>query len=443
MSADLILARLLAMMSDAGCRRIFTKRLAANDNSKNQVYFGGGFQALNIVPYGDVVAERAGARVRFKAPVDFWWLRSDGSTCRAPGSQLILYPQYPEVRFSGFLRGCSCAPSDVMSSRDVGRVLVFGVRDDGRVYAWAGMGTSAVAQGLDERRRLGELRASGIFEEIPLGGVMGDRELEVALLSELGRVHRLGWIAAKRLRADGTVVQCQGSNCGGSTLEAELGVAANSRAEPDLLGYEVKQHQVSDFGRPASGGAITLMTPEPTGGLYCTEGVEAFVRAYGYVDKLGRPDRINFGGSYRVGARVESTGLRLSLLGWDAASHRIVDGDGGLALVDDLGVVAAMWHFTGLIGHWRKKHDRAVYVPSMKSVELPQMYRYGDLVRLGAGADFLRVLHAFEAGIVYYDPGIKLEGCSTRPRVKRRSQFRVKSVAVGSLYESFRIVGVL
>ena len=191
------------------------------------------------------------------------------------------------------------------------------------------------------------------------------------MLEELGRIHRCGWIDAKRLRKDGTVVPCRGANCGGFTLEAELGVSANSLAEPDFLGFEVKQHAVSGFGRPSSGGAITLMTPEPTGGLYCEAGVEPFVRAYGYADKLGRPDRLNFGGVYRVGSRVGSTGLRMELVGWDSSRSRIADANGGITLLDEADTVAAMWHFTGLIKHWQRKHDRAVYVPSMKSDEVP------------------------------------------------------------------------
>ena len=202
---------------------------------------------------------------------------------------------------------------------------------------------------------------------------------------------------------DGSIVDCRGTNSGGCTLETELGVASNSNAEPDFLGYEVKQHAVTDFRNPNGGGAITLMTPEPTGGLYREQGVEAFVRSYGYPDKRGRADRLNFGGVYRAGTRVSSTGLCLLLQGWDAATGRITDDRGGVALVDDDGNTAALWPFAGLISHWKKKHDRAVYVPSMCLRD--PLDRYGDLVRIGEGADFLRVLHAFEDGVVYYDPG--------------------------------------
>lgn len=440
--SDLTLGQLQSLLADKGCRRVYAKRLAANDNSKNQVYFGGGFKALNVIPYGPVVADGVGSRPRFKAPVDFWWADDAGTLSPAPGAQLILYPQYPEVRFSGFLKGSDCAVANVMASRDKGRVLVLGVTPTNRVCGWAGSGDSAVAKELAERDRLGALRHIGVFLEIAAAEERAGPQAEVSLLMELGRIHREGWIAAKRLRMDGSVVPCRGANCGGHTLEAELGVPANSRAAPDYLGYEVKQHQVTDFSRPSSGGAITLMTPEPTGGLYRERGVEDFVRRYGYSDKRGRPDRLNVGGTYRVGIRVPTTRLTLALQGWDGTSARISDDRGGIALLDESGNVAAIWHFTGLISHWAKKHDRAVYVPSMCARD-PLRYCYGDLVRIGEGADFLLVLRALSTGVVYYDPGIKLEDASTSPRLKRRSQFRVRSTDVGTLYESIRTVGVL
>lgn len=43
-------------------------------------------------------------------------------------------------------------------------------------------------------------------------------------------------------------------------------------------------------------------------------------------------------------------------------------------------------------------------------------------------------------GKVYYDPGIKLENASTRPRTKQRSQFRIKSSNLPSLYHRMDIV---
>lgn len=61
---------------------------------------------------------------------------------RPEGTQLILYPAYPEVRLSGFLAGCRTAPSEHLQQipRDQrrgtdGRVLVFGTTNDKRTLA--------------------------------------------------------------------------------------------------------------------------------------------------------------------------------------------------------------------------------------------------------------------------------------------------------------------
>ena len=94
---------------------------------RNQVYLGGDFSVLNILPYGELYSEALGKRPNFKAVVNFSWLLSDGTLSRAKHAQLILYPDYPEVRFSGFLKGCKNAPSESMRGRAEGRLLFIGV----------------------------------------------------------------------------------------------------------------------------------------------------------------------------------------------------------------------------------------------------------------------------------------------------------------------------
>jgi hypothetical protein len=42
---------------------------------------------------------------------------------------------------------------------------------------------------------------------------------------------------------------CEAPNCGGYTLEAELGITPNGYSEPDFLGWEVKQFGVANFAR--------------------------------------------------------------------------------------------------------------------------------------------------------------------------------------------------
>ena len=95
------------LFADVGCTRLYAKLLADNDNSKNQIYFGQDFKALNLFPNDGIAAAESGKSGSiFKAKLQFKWLLEDGATVPAHGAQLILYPQYPEVRFSGFLRGC-------------------------------------------------------------------------------------------------------------------------------------------------------------------------------------------------------------------------------------------------------------------------------------------------------------------------------------------------
>lgn len=115
----------LARLRELGAVRFLGKALAPNDNSKNQVYFGPGFSALNLLPAGEV--RPTPGSTTMKAPLNWSWLTPAGTLCQAPGAQLILYPQYPEVRLSGFLIGCAEAPSTVMASRDQGRMLLLGI----------------------------------------------------------------------------------------------------------------------------------------------------------------------------------------------------------------------------------------------------------------------------------------------------------------------------
>ena len=430
------LATLLRMMRDHGVRQLFAKKLAPNDNSKNQPYFGGDFSVLNILPTREPTAALTGTHGKpiFKAGLNFAWLSPDGGLHPAPRAQLILYPQYPEVRFSGYLQGCSEPPSDIVgANRSPGRVLFLGVRDDGQILGYAASAESAAARQLDA---LGPLEPVGVFGRVPLPGLATGDAARKALLGQLARIAGLGWINSKRLTADGQISNCNSSNCGGLTLEAELGIKPNGYSEPDLLGWEIKQHNVRDF-TSYKGGPITLMTPEPTSGFYKTAGVKAFIERYGYQDKTGRPDRMNFGGIHVANTRCRSTGLTLRLLGYDPDQKKIVDPSGGLSLLDQYDYEAATWPYTGLIAHWNRKHAKAVYVPSMKRETPSRQYRFGGEVDLGTGTDFQRFLAAVHEGDVYYDPGIKLESRSAVPKVKRRSQFRIKSSQLRRLYEVF------
>lgn len=433
------LAKLKEMMSLAGVSRLYVKRLAPNDNSKNQVYLGPNFEVLNILPSSNLTVEETSKGSILKSSLHFFWLGDDGGINEAPGTQLILYPQYPEVRMSGFLRGCKAAPSNIMASREEGRVLFLGVCNDDRIIAFSATSGSEIVNELDS---LGELPILGLFNELLLDERTGDTRTQ--LLSELRRIHELGWVESIKLTEEKGIEPCNSSHCGGYTLEALLGVSANSKPGPDYLDWELKTHGVKSFNKPNSGSPITLFTPEPTNGLYKDKGVQEFIRKYGYKDKLGREDRINFGGVYRAGKRVESTGITLILDGYSSEEKKITDISKGITLVSDSGECAAVWSYKQLIEHWNTKHDKAAYVMSLCEKQPSRLYSYGSIVHLGVGTDFLNLLSAFDEGIAYYDPGIKLEKASTeKPRIKRRSQFRMKWCDLGSLYSSMESVDVM
>ena len=92
--------------------------------------------------------------------------------------------------------------------------------------------------------------------------------------------------------------------------------------------------------------------------------------------------------------------------------------------------------------HWNRKHDKACYVPSLSETRGNRKYKYGNMVVMGNGTDFQLFLTEMAKGNVYYDPGIKLENMSTNPKIKKRSQFRIKSKYLPNLYFKNEVVDV-
>lgn len=429
------LKNLKKLFIDNGCQKLYVKKLSPNDNSKNQVYLGGSFEMLNIFPLSEIKTEEAGNwnRERFKASINFSWVADDGNIYPAPNAQLVLYPKYPEVRFSGFLARCENAPSDLMTQRLADRLLFLSVSNKGEILGYVTSPTSELAIEFDALQPDDEV---GIFKVIDLPIAVNNR---TKLLEELYRVHQLDWIPSKRLDRNGNVLPCVSSNCGGYTLEAELGITPNGYSEPDFLGWEVKQFGVKNFERINSS-VITLMTPEPTDGIYKTQGTEAFLHTYGYPDKTGREDRINFGGIHKAGIRHSATNLEMQLIGFDQESGKIRNSNGRIVLLDPHGNEASAWSFSSMLLHWNRKHNQACYVPSRSETTGERKYKYGNKIILGTGTDFQLFLRQLAIGNIYYDPGIKMENVSTKPKIKKRSQFRIKSQYLGELYKERELV---
>lgn len=427
---------MLDLMKENQVTNLVFKRLAPNDNSKNQIYLGGNYSALQLLPFGKVYADKSrkdSKRDRFKADLPFFWMDDEGKLYPAPNAQLILYPKYPEVRMSGFLKGAEHAPSRYLQSRAEGRVMLMGITDDRRIIGHLIGPDNPVSRELEKYDAGGVFNV--IFDELTSEGTTKQ------LIDKLREVHELGWVDSMKLDSEGNPQPYQAQNGGGYTLEALLGVKPNGDNEPDFLGWEVKQHSCK-LDSPLSGGAITLMTPEPTGGFYKTDGVIDFVRTFGYPDTKGREDRYNFGGVHKFGEKQARTKLTLVLTGYDPQTNKITDINGGVTLVSEDGTEAAIWHYSNLLEKWNRKHAQAVYVPSEKRKTDTVQYHYGHVVALGKGTDFGKFLEAMAEKAVYYDPGIKVENMSTSPKAKKRSQFRIRPIQIPCLYDEMEMVNL-
>jgi hypothetical protein len=414
--------------------------MAPNDNSKNQVFVGNDLAEVAAVPSGKVEVVRGTSMKKSSPPsivhahLDLEWLTETG-TCRAPSARLIYYPQYPEVRLSGFLKGVHGAPSELLSpnkrGREPGRLLLLGINEQLKkifMVVLSAEGAASVAV-----RTATGMSSMGVFSIWDLGLHHADASKQ-GLLDELCRIHRVGWIDSKRLKVDGAVPYLA-QNGGGYTLEAELGILPNGYAAPDYYGWEVKQHATKSFVRRSSG-AVTLFTPEPDGGVYVDRGLETFLTTWGKT--TAGSGRIDFAGRHLCGVRSSRTKLTLEVDGYSAADTSF-DASGGICLKDDDGIVAASWSFQKLLQHWKKKHSNAVYVQSKsqwvttRSTKMKQ-YFYGPEVDVATGTSFGLFLEGVVTGVVFYDPGIHM---TPGVESKRRNQFRVNYRKLSTLYEHF------
>lgn len=422
------------VMHRLGAEAIYIKPLAENDNTKQQIYMGGDFLAINIFPLGEFRSSLDTKIKTIKAPMNLHWINSEGHSAPAPGAQLILYPQYPEVRLSGIIKDCPLAPSRLLqpipsehrrhnNAKD-GRLLILGRCPDGRVLAFLAPAGSAASNEFPTLSA--HWQQVGVFFLVPKVATIVDPR--AILLERLTEIHRVGWHSSRKLNTSGEVVSYNAKNAGGYTLEALLGIIPNGRSEPDFDNWEVKAY---------SRNVLTLMTPEPTGGYYGESGVANFLRRYGR-PQIGKPATLYFTGTYRVGIPYKTTGMELNLTGYEAAK-RAFDPAGTITLNSPEGDLAASWNYASLLGHWNRKHRQAAYVPYQARLEAGvNEFKYNSPVLLGEGTDFSLFLAALQSGAIYYDPASKLETTvSGQSRVKARSQFRIRLADLKQLYTTF------
>ena len=415
--------QLCRCLQQYGASWMLFKELSENDNSKNQVYLGGSYEVLQEIPHGEITTFSDCKRPNMKAKLDFWWISENGSAMNAPGAQLILYPKYPEVRLSGFLQGCANAPSahfQVISRAERtgvkdGRVLVLApVRD--RIYAYLAPKKSQIATFLINQHH------DGLFGHIDFG----EEDSKTELIRHLKMQYATNPHRLVRMYADGVVRPYVARNAAGYTLEASFGIIPNGTPEPDFKGWELKCYNNS---------SITLMTPEPDGGLYEKLGTREFVERYGHDAEGGG---MYFTGPYRA---VENTKFgssrKLIVEGFNEKEGKIEDVEGSIVLLQDEDTALATWSFSHLLGHWGRKHNKACYVRYEKKSDT--LISYQPKVFLGEGTSPIFLLRAILANIVIYDPGSRVKADGS---MKARSQFRIRANDLRLMYDHSEYVDI-
>lgn len=430
---------------DLGVNQIELKFLSRNHNSKNQIAgLGSDLAVLGHLFQGPVTQHRpssgkpkAGKPI-YRTFLPWVWFHKNG-VAPAPETKLIYYPQYPEIRLSGFLDDSPHSPKELLAlssdpnsrGQEAGRCLVFGPGRDRKVYAAVVSRYSPAANYLRKfNNGRGRLIRMSLRED--------EASTRDILFRELRKIHDKQWIESYRLQRDGTRTVCDAPNGHGVTLESELGITANGLALPDYLDWEIKAHRVGHLNAHLSS-RITLLTPNPDSGEAKDNGTTWLTQTYGQFDSTRK--RWDLSGLHKAGHVHPKTKLEFGVVGFDATTKSIVD-DGYLYFRDpygdrDLG----RWSFAKLLTHWQTKHGKAIYVPCISTDTKPREYRYGTKVHVGEGTSFLHFLDAIVNGSVVLDPGLNTKMTESNTwKHHTRYQFRSSLANAGSLYKSFEKV---
>lgn len=443
------------LLISAGAESIWVKKLGKNNNSKQQVWLANDPSDLSFLPLGVPTytptrsqKRKAGSPV-IQIPVSWHWVTPDGEF-NAPNSKLCYYPQYPEVRFSGFLQGAKDAPSELMSEAKRGhepnRCLFFGPvknaagKTDHVVALVVGAPSLATRYVLNmDTFEEGRICPVIYYSKQPVGEFS---VLENALSDIIGKK-----ITPWRLRKDGTIDRPYvAMNAPGFTLEAELGVGENSIPGPDFDVWELKAIKQKSLDK-RSNHKVTLFTPQPDRGWITSHSQVAFVLRYGHVsdtDMTGNPVEYYFtsGDINRQGKSRDTAKLNLQLVGFNDSKH--FDPNGMIALYDkQTGELAAGWSYLKLLEHWQCKHNRAAYVPYIREGSgVDTTVEFGPLVTLGISTSFGLFLQAFQDGKVVYDPGDKAIFKDGKWIPHSRSQFRINLNDIADIYQEVKEVSI-
>lgn len=443
------------LMMNAGAESIWVKCLVANNNSKQQVYLASDPSDLSFLPLGTPSytptqshKRRAGAPV-IQIPLPWRWITPEGQS-DAPHAKLCYYPQYPEVRFSGFLQGSDGAPAELMNEAKRGheenRCLFLGAvkgragKPDYVVGMVVGANSPAARYVLGmETFEPGRLCPLEYQPERRFGEFT---VLEKALLGIVGKK-----IIPWRLKNDGTVARpYTAPNAPGFTLEAELGVGENAIPGPDFDIWELKAIKQKSLERRYNH-KVTLFTPQPDCGWITDHTQAEFVLRYGHVhtkDDAGNPTSYYFtsGDFQHIDENKTGAKLDLALTGFTDARH--FDPTGMIALYKHgTKTLIAGWSYLKLLEHWQRKHNRAAYVPYLREDRNGETtVEFGSLITLGISTSFGLFLQAFKDGKVVYDPGDKATLNNGRWNPHPRSQFRINLSDIMAIYQEVEEIDI-
>lgn len=434
-----------------GVTQVYVKHLAPKqDNDKNQIYLGKGIDGIaNILPSRDVV-ERAPSQSTKKAHSDqgspiteaslnLSWLSRDGALHRAPEARIINYFQYPEVRISGFLKGCD-DPPDALRRTSLDkygkRILLLGVARG--VHTIGLVLTETEDPIVGDFPDLPPLPVQPLLRVMAFGDDVGRSPTEM-LLEELTAIHLSGWCPSATLKPGCEDPEpFRGNQGGGYTLEALLGVPRNSDAKPDKYGYEIKSF--------SPGKKISLMTPTADAGFEGDNTFRDFMAKYGnYRDD----DSYALSGVYRCNQPNKKTGFVMRIEGYDPETQTFDEDVSKIRIVirDEVNDVdVSAWTFSKIANKWSEKHASACYVPRERrshegSAEHDYDYRYLDYVYICEGTSVKRLFAAIHSGMVYYDPAHRIYA-NGKPSV--RPQWRISTPRIeetlGYLYREVRSV---
>ena len=402
------------------------KELGPNNNSKNQIYLAPDLADLSWIPIhsrseiiGSSRKPNASRSPLLHRGINFAWV-GERSVSAAPFAQLIYYPQYPEVRLSGLLRGSPSSPSSLLQigarGQEPGRFLILAVDDRHCVLAVLVSRDSRIAAELRAERSGSD--KSTLLWQVPLRN-NGSAASSVDLLcNQLCRIQQLGWVPGERLKPDGNVVSYNSRNGGGYTLERHLGIRSNPSQEPDYLGIEIKQF---------SSDRVTIFDVSPDGGEFTNRA---------HLEFFSRHGRLNQN-RHRYDFTFRSKEHEVVLDGY--SNGKITSSTGSVMLCKGSSLLMA-WSFERLMEKWERKHALAAFIQSESDNDGNgnRIYRFSGPVELGVGARFNRFLLGVEQGQIRVDPGVHLDFDSRRNSwgsPKTRTPFRVRAKRLGDLYE--------